>query len=86
MLGQDLESLARARHEHGRGVEPPDRATCSVGRVVSASAHDGGRVNVNVLELQGAAAREHDIRKEVAQLLLEWGEAKQRRHVVHPLR
>ena len=50
-----------------------------------ASAHDGGRIDVDVLEFEGAAAREHDIGLGAAKALLEWGVAEQRRHVVGPL-
>ena len=85
MVRKDLEPFASARHEHGRCVKPPDRVSGTVGGVVVASAHDGGRINVDVLEFQGAAAREHDIGVGVAKSLLEWGVAEQRRHVVGPL-
>ena len=61
MIREDLEPLASAWHEHGRCVEPPDRVSSAVCRVVAAPARDGGRVNVDVLELQGTAAREHNI-------------------------
>ena len=82
---EDAESLACARHEHRWCVKPPDRVTSAVGGVVTASAHDGGRIDVNVLEFQGAAAREHDVGVGAAKALLEWGVAEQRRHVVAPL-
>ena len=70
------------------GTAPAANEAMPQGTRTGGKKKGGNRENsaeVDVLEFQGAAAREHDIGVGVAKSLLEWGVAEQRRHVVGPL-